>query len=155
MNNQKTQNLILIFNKTIELLASSDSYQWGHMGACNCGHVIQAITGYSKGQIHELGLQKEGDWRDKTKEYCETSGLAVDELITMLIKIGFVLEDIEHLERLSDHKVLKYVPEQKRPLKHNSKEDLIIYLKAWIQKLEDETSNQDLVLNLSFAALKG
>ena len=35
----------LVIDRTAERLSGDVSYQWGHMGMCNCGHLAQSITG--------------------------------------------------------------------------------------------------------------
>jgi hypothetical protein len=66
-----------------------------------------------------------------------------------MLAFGFTREDLAHLERLSDPEVLKILPKDKRYLKHNTKKDVIIYLKAWINLLEDE-----LIKSISISEVK-
>ena len=68
--------------KTIQRLSSKSKYQWTHQGNCNCGHVIQSVTGMSPGKIHNIALTGPGEWVDHAKKYCKTSGLPVDDLIS-------------------------------------------------------------------------
>jgi hypothetical protein len=57
-----------------------------------------------------------------------------------MLSAGLALEDIEHLENLDDPKVLKALslPGGRRYLKHNNREDLVLYLEAWAGILETE-----------------
>ncbi|MDX1628883.1 MAG: hypothetical protein R3345_09305 [Fulvivirga sp.] len=130
--------LILVLRNTIQTLGKSDQYQWGHMGSCNCGFLAQEISRLSKKQIHERAMQKYGDWNDQLNEYCPTSGLLMDDLITDMLAIGFDTNDLKHLEKLSDKNVIKYLPDSKKNLRHNYKADVIAYLKAWVAMLEDQ-----------------
>jgi len=61
----------------------------------------------------------------------------MDDLIDELVAFGFSTDDLKHLERLSDPEVLKVVPSDQAPLKHNVKADAITYLNAWAGLLEE------------------
>ena len=117
--------------KTIERLSSNSKYQWTHQGNCNCGHLIQSVTGMSPGKIHNIALTGPGEWADHAKKHCKTSGLPIDNLISKLLSIGIKIDDIAHLERLSDPNIIRYIPNKLKPLSFNKKEDLIFYLKTW------------------------
>ena len=117
--------------KTIQRLSSKSKYQWTHQGNCNCGHVIQSVTGMSPGKIHNIALTGPGEWVDHAKKYCKTSGLPVDDLISKLLTIGIKIDDIAHLELLSDPNIIRYIPNSVKPLSYKKKEDLIYYLKTW------------------------
>ena len=136
--------------KTIERLTTKSKYQWTHQGNCNCGHVIQSVTGMSPGKIHNIALTGPGEWVDHAKKYCKTSGLPVDDLISKLLSIGIKIDEIAHLEWLSDPSIIRYVPNSMKPLSHNKKEDLIYYLKTWYSILSAKrllrTDNSNTVL---------
>ena len=135
--NKKLITAILV---TIKRLENDAHYEWGHLGACNCGHLAQTLTARSKREIHEAALARVGDWGEVSEKYCETSGMAIDTIISEMLSAGLALEDIEHLENLDDPKVLKALtmPGGRRYLKHNSREDLVLYLDAWAGLLEAE-----------------
>lgn len=117
--------------KTIERLTSESKYQWTHQGNCNCGYLIQSATGMGPGKIHNIALTSPGEWVDHAKNYCKASGLPVDDLISKLLSIGIKIDEIAHLEWLSDSNITRYVPNSIKPLSHKKKEDLIYYLKTW------------------------
>ena len=117
--------------KTIERLTSKSKYQWTHQGNCNCGHLIQSATGMSPGKIHNIALSGPGEWIDHAKNYCKASALPVDDLISQLLSIGIKIDEIAHLEWLSDPNIIRYVPNSVKPLSYKKKEDLIYYLKTW------------------------
>ena len=117
--------------KTIQRLSSKSKYQWTHQGNCNCGHVIQSVTGMSPGKIHNIALTGPGEWVDHAKKYCKTSGLPVDDLISKLLSIGIKIDDIAHLELLSDPNIIRYITNSVKPLSYKKKEDLIYYFKTW------------------------
>jgi hypothetical protein len=116
----------------------STTYQWGHMGLCNCGFLAQEITKLTKEEIHRRAMERHGDWTEQLNDYCQTSGLPMDDLITELIDFGFTREQLQHLEKLSDKEVLKWIPFAERDLKHNVKADVVRYLNTWAQALENQ-----------------
>lgn len=130
--------LITILRKTADAIESSTSYQWGHMGSCNCGFLAQEITHLRKEEIHSRAMQGHGDWTEQLNDYCPTSGLLMDDLISNMFSFGFDMDDLKHLERLSDKKILETIPFEERHLKHNVKGDAIKYIKAWAMLLENE-----------------
>lgn len=133
-------NLELIegIRKTAKNLETSQSYQWGHMGSCNCGHLAQELTKMSKAEIHSSAMQKYGDWNEQLNDYCPTSGLLMDDLISNMLAWGLDSDDLKKLEKLSDTEVLRRLPAEKRYLAHNNKNDVITYLNAWADLLEEK-----------------
>lgn len=123
-------------------LEKSNDYQWGHMGLCNCGFLAQEITLFTKTEIHARAMLKPGDWSEQLNDYCPTSGLPMDELISELLKTGFTRENLQNLERLSDPEILKRMPVNRQKPKHNVKQDVILYLQTWASYLEAELLNQ-------------
>jgi hypothetical protein len=83
-------------------------------------------------------MQSHGDWTEQLNDYCPTSGLPMDNLITELLAFGFDSEDLKHLEKLSDSRILQQLPAEKRILHHNSKKDAIVYLYTWANLLEED-----------------
>lgn len=130
--------LILALRETAQRLKEGHTYQWGHMGSCNCGHLAQVVTRFSKGEIHSRAMQRHGDWNDQLNDYCPASGLLIDEVIDRLLDFGFSRDDLKNLERLADKRVLKYAANRKRYLSKNSKEDVILYITAWAELLEQD-----------------
>lgn len=143
-----TVEVIAALRNTATKLEHNKQYQWGHMGLCNCGFLAQEVTNLSKVEIHTRAMQGHGDWTEQLNDYCPTSGLAMDNLISELIWFGFDADDLIHLEKLSDGKVLSQLPLEKRNLRYNSKKDAIAYLNAWANLLEDE-----LIGNISLSDL--
>lgn len=129
--------LIQALKTTARKIEHNTSYQWGHMGLCNCGFLAQEITSLSKDEIHRRAMQRHGDWSEQLNDYCPTSGLPMDDLIDQLVNFGFTLEELRHLERLSDQTVLQRLPLEKRYLSHNVKADVIVYLNVWANLLEE------------------
>jgi len=136
-----TVDIITILRKTADAIEISQSYQWGHMGACNCGFLAQQISHLHKEEIHTRAMKGNGDWTEQLNDYCPTSGLLMDSLISEIIAFGFDTEDLKHLERLSDKKILETLPFDQRHLRHNNKADVIRYLRTWSDLLENELIN--------------
>jgi hypothetical protein len=132
-------HLISSIRKTIQKLKNGSPYQWGHMGACNCGNLAQELTNLNKGDIHQLAMQGVGDWSEQLRDYCPTSGYPMDSMITKLLESGLTLDDLTHLERLSDPKVLAGIPEiQVKQLSKNNRLDVIRYMEVWVKQLENQ-----------------
>lgn len=133
-----TVNVIQTLRNTAKRISKSNDYQWGHMGSCNCGFLAQEITMLKKNEIHAWAMQRHGDWSEQLNDYCQTSGLPMDNLITRILETGFDADDIKHLERLSSKSVLNNLPLEKRNLKHNVKADVALYLITWADMLENK-----------------
>lgn len=133
-------NLELVDNirKAAKKLATSPTYQWGHMGSCNCGFLAQEITKLTKGEIHQRAMARNGDWHDQLNDYCPTSGLPIDDAISEMLNAGLDTQDLQHLERLSDPNVLAVLPKDRRYLKHNLRDDVVLYMNSWANLMEDE-----------------
>lgn len=134
--------IIEVLRKTATKLMASPTYQWGHMGSCNCGFLAQEITQYSSADIHSRAMQKHGDWNEQLNDYCPTSGLLMDDLITTMLDFGFDSDDLKHLEKLSDKNILQYLPIEERYLNHNYKSDVVKYLNTWADVLAEKIAEK-------------
>ena len=132
-------SLILIdaLRATARELQQSAQYQWGHMGACNCGFLTQQITKLTKNEIHRYAMQRYGDWNEQLNDYCPQSGLPFDSIVDELLSAGLDVDDLKHLERLSDPLIVAMI-EPRRHLTHNIKEDVVDYLLAWASSMESQ-----------------
>lgn len=131
--------LINALRNTAKRLSASENYQWGHMGSCNCGHLVQEVTKLSKAEIHEYAMRtRGGDWSEQALDFCPTSGFLMDQVISFMLDAGMDIEDFKHLERLSDREVLRKLPLEERYLRHNKKEDVAKYMSAWADLLEEK-----------------
>jgi len=129
--------LIEVLRTTAQKVEKSQAYQWGHMGLCNCGFLAQEITRLSKDDIHKKAMQGHGDWSEQLNDYCPTSGLPMDDLISELVSFGFTIEELRHLERLSDPWILQSMGIENRHLKYNIKQDVVLYMNTWANRLEE------------------
>jgi hypothetical protein len=136
---QRTLAVIQALRDTAQRLATQAPYQWGHMGSCNCGHLAQTVTQLTKAEIHARAMQRYGDWERQLTDYCPTSGLPIDQTIDEMLAVGFTRTDLAHLERLSDPLVRRAIPFERRDaLRHNQRDDVVLYLRTWAALLEDE-----------------
>lgn len=118
--------------------AVKSNYDWKNIGACNCGNLVQVITGQDKKQIHHDGIQKHGDWEMLVYLYKEDSNFEIDRTIKKLVEAGLSLQDIVNLENLSDPAILGRLPEEHKYIKRDKKEDVVLYLEIWADMLEEE-----------------
>ncbi|WP_236676295.1 hypothetical protein [Chryseolinea lacunae] len=130
--------IIQLLRRTAQALQQSNTYQWGHMGSCNCGFLAQEVTHLRKDEIHRRAMQRHGDWSEQLNDYCPASGLPMDTVIDDMLMQGFDTDDLKHLERLSDGNVLHRLPVAERNLHHNLKPDVVKYLNTWADLLEDQ-----------------
>ena len=130
--------LIRALRSAASKLGSGAPYQWGHMGSCNCGNLAQELTRLSKAEIHEYAMRKHGDWSEQADDYCPTSGLPMDLLMSEMLSKGLEINDLKNLERLSDPEILQRISPQPRNLRHNIREDVILYMRTWADMLEEK-----------------
>src|SRR5262245_31059519 len=102
--------LLTALRGTTEKLKGTSNYQWGHMGSCNCGFLAQQITRHTREEIHRRAMLGTGDWSEQLNDYCPSSQLPMTEMISALIQAGFDIDDLQHLERLSDPAILQKLP---------------------------------------------
>lgn len=131
--------IVAALRATAAQLERSEDYQWGHMGACNCGFLAQVVTRLSRKEIHSYAMTGHGDWSEQLNDYCPSSGLPMDGLISALLEFGFDRDELAHLERLSSPSILRRFALKDRNLKHNDKADVIKYMNAWADMLEEES----------------
>lgn len=134
-----TPDLIAALRRTAQKLQKGAPYQWGHMGSCNCGNLAQEITTLTKAEIHEHALAVgRGDWNEQLNDHCPTSGLPMDLLILEMMNAGLTSDDLKNLEKLSDRRILARLPNGKRYLRHNFRDDVVLYLTTWAELLEEQ-----------------
>ncbi len=131
--------LVGALRATAARLATGSSYQWGHLGMCNCGHLVQTVCKLPPQQIHKIALaDREGDWEALANAYCPTSGYLIDDILTELVALGLTTQEIGHLEKLDEPRVLAALPGGHRWLRRNDRADLVVYLETWASLLERE-----------------
>jgi hypothetical protein len=131
--------LIQALRTTALRLSEGVLYQWTHLGACNCGHLVQTLTKLTPAQIREYAQEKAGEWQEQAIEYCTTSSYPIDHIIETLLNAGLNREDIGHLEKLSCPHVLHRIPIERRiTLSYRERVDVILYLETWARWLEEQ-----------------
>ncbi|MEM6674395.1 MAG: hypothetical protein AAF726_16230 [Planctomycetota bacterium] len=131
-----TPELIDALRQTAARLREGSPFAWGHMGSCICGHLAQTVTELSPAEIHRRAMERHGDWTQQSVDHCPASGLAIDHVIDEMLRMGMVLSDLRHLERLSDPRVLARVPA--KWLRRQDPQHAVQYMEAWAELLEDE-----------------
>ena len=130
--------LVDALRRTAERVREGAPYQWGHYGHCNCGHLAQTLTGRTPGEIHRMATSRAGEWQDQAREFCPTSGFALADVIRDMLGVGLAIEDLVALENLHDPKVLARIPDTRRWLDRNSRDDLVLYLQTWAEILAEQ-----------------
>ncbi|GAB5464885.1 MAG: hypothetical protein Kapaf2KO_03210 [Candidatus Kapaibacteriales bacterium] len=130
-------NKILIdaLKKTAERLESNETkYEWGHMGRCNCGHLLQTVSGLSDVEIVKTIDFETDEWSEHAKEYCSGTGGKITDHFLTLKNIGFGWDDVIYLEYLSDKNVLARLGVTH--LERNDKDNVARYMRTKAELLE-------------------
>lgn len=130
--------LINSLRKTAQRLKSGAPYEWGHMGRCNCGHLIQTVMKMSDYEIVRSIDFELDEWTEHARHYCNDTRHKVDDIFYNLENIGFGYRDVMNMEYLSDPAVLEVLPGEKRFLRRNNKDDVILYMDTLADILEKE-----------------
>jgi hypothetical protein len=131
-----TRRTIDALRNTASALELATDYQWGHMGSCNCGFLAREVVRLDKDSIHRAAMQRYGNWTEQLNDYCPASGMLMDDVISMMLAVGFDIDDLRQLETLSNTDVLRSLPPQQRYLQHNVRRDVVTYLRGWGAYLE-------------------
>jgi hypothetical protein len=142
--------LITALRVTAQRLGEGAHYEWGHMGRCNCGHLVQTITNLSAREIVAAADNKLDEWSEHARDYCAGTGQNVESLFLTLHKVGFDYQDVIHLENLTDARVLNRLAEGqfdggRRYLQRNCVTDVTQYMNTLADLLEEELVDQGLV----------
>jgi len=137
-----SKELVLALRETAQRVAAGAAYQWGHYGHCNCGHLAQTLTGRSPHELQRRATATVGEWRDQAQEHCPTSGAPLGEVIAEMLGAGLSIDDIVALETLDHPRVLERLPDGRRHLRRNHRQDLVLYLHVWADVLSEELTPQ-------------
>ena len=137
-NKEKTKRFLIdaLRQTSNRLLDDQVEYQWGHMGQCNAGHLIQTLTGLSSFEIVKSIDFQLDEWSEHAIDYCSNTGCKVDDIFLTIEKHGMTHEDIVKLENLSDRKVLNNLDGGFRHLERNNRNDVIDYMNSFADLLE-------------------
>lgn len=135
MNNKP---IVELLRETAERLDQGARYEWGHMGRCNCGHLVQTLTDMSDREISFSVDNQLDEWSEHAKSYCAETGSPVEDIFHALAQVGFSHEDVVRLERLSDPRVLKHLGGKGKQLRRNYSPDVSLYMRALAEVIELE-----------------
>jgi hypothetical protein len=144
-----SRELVQALRVTAARLGAGAAYKWSDFSCCNCGHLVQSVTQLSAREVYEAAFLRGGDWGEQAREFCPSSGYPIDFVLSRLFALGLSAEDVQHLERLSDDRVLREVSLTARPaewsdspspaaLRYTRREDVVLYLEAWARLLEQK-----------------
>jgi hypothetical protein len=128
------RQVIEALRTTAKRLQDGAEYQWGHAGACNCGHLAQTVTRRTQREIYSM---VNGEWSEHLNDFCPITGQAVEDVAAQMIAFGFTPSELTDLEWLGDPRVLERIP-GRRHLRRNDRDDVVLYLQTWAQMLETE-----------------
>ena len=129
-----TKRLINALKSTAKALNNGHPYEWGHMGRCNVGCLVQNLTGKTDVEIAKTVDFELEEWSEYANEYCNRTSVKFDDLFLNLYNEGLGYKDVIHLEYLSDPGVLDLMPSKN--LKRNNPQDVSSYMMAYAHKLE-------------------
>lgn len=144
-----TIELIIALRSTAARLAEGADYKWSHFGQCNCGHLAQTVTHFTAKELQDAAFARAGDWKEQALEYCPTSGYPVDYVLTRLFELGLAPEDMGHLERLTDDRILRRLGVQS--LVYTRRDHVVAYMQAWADWLSERLAPEE-VPSLPLAA---
>ena len=139
VNRTSTKSFLIdALRATSKRLENEDvQYQWGHMGQCNAGHLIQTLTGMSSFEIVESVDFQLDEWSEHAVDYCSCTGNKVDDIFLSIEKQGLSHSDLVKLENLSDRKVLENLDGGFRYLERNRREHVVEYMRSFADLLEN------------------
>ena len=133
---EKNPVLISALRETANRLSAGARYEWGHMGRCNCGHLVQTLTNLTDIEIAQSVDYQLDEWTEHAKDYCDGSGTKVQDLFDTLSKYGLSPDDMRHLEHLSDRRILSHI-NRRDTLQKNAPDDVSLYLNTMADVLEE------------------
>lgn len=125
-----------LLRRTADRLDAGAHYEWGHMGRCNCGHLVQTVTHMTSREISRAVEHKLDEWTEHARDYCEMTGSPVDDLFAALAEVGFDHRDVMQLEYLSDPRVLERLGSRGRKLRRNHVPDVTLYMRTLAEVIE-------------------
>ncbi len=136
------QQLPGLLRSAANRLENGADYEWGHMGRCNCGHLVQSLTSMTSKEIVQSIDHRLDEWSEHAKEYCSATGSKVEDLFRTLAEVGFTYKDVMSLEYLNDPLVLQKMGDRARRLRHNSRADVVAYMRTLAELRETASSDR-------------
>jgi hypothetical protein len=149
-----TPFLISALRETASRLEQGAHYAWGNHGSCNCGNLLQVVSNQTGRDILRKAHTGIGEWTELAEDYCGITLLPADQLVGELMAAGLSSSDIHNIEYLEDRDVLDRLPGGFRWLQRNSREDVILYFRAYADLLEERLEihhAQESLLNIARA----
>jgi len=134
--NNSNPDLIKALRETADRLNNGARYEWGHMGRCNCGHLVQTLTDMTDIEIAESVDYQLNEWTEHANDYCDGSRTKVQDLFDTLGGFGLGPEDLRHLEHLSDRRILQRI-DGRQELRKNVVSDVSLYMRTMADVLEE------------------
>lgn len=126
---------------TADRLAGGARYEWGHVGRCNCGHLVQTLTERNDAEIFRLFGQELTEWTEHARGSCSATNQDIEEMFATLQAFGLGRREVQHLEYLDDPQVLARLPQAERhELRRNRREDVVTYLRAFADLVGDSAA---------------
>ena len=140
MSNKK-EPIVHLLRQTADRLDEGARYEWGHMGRCNCGHLVQTLTALSDREISRAVDYQLNEWTEYAKDYCPNTGSAVEDLFRTLAEVGFTHTDVMRLETLTDPRVVAALGRQGQHLRKNWAPDVSLYMRTLADVIESEAQS--------------
>jgi hypothetical protein len=133
-----TRALVNALRQSADRLRTGAPYEWGHVGRCNCGHLVQSVCELTDREIFRSFGRELDEWSEHAHDYCELTGLPVEGIFASLHEVGFSRDDVRLLEWLEDPAVLSRLPEGRRHLRRNDRDDVVLYMDTLAGVLEEQ-----------------
>lgn len=150
--------LIEALRAAAENIESGSPYQWGHVGQCNVGHVVQHLAQMDDRQILQAFGRTLDQWREHAivhfdaavgdeplatteaqRDWCNVVSAPLEQVYQLFHQAGLHAADIGHIEFLSDERVLQRIPAPQRwKLRRNDRSSAALYLRTMASLLEQE-----------------
>ncbi len=156
--NSVRERLIEALESAADSLDQGERYEWGHVGRCAVGHVVQRLASMTDREIFAAFERTVGQWREHAAEFfdaavgdeplvateslrdwCATAGTPLTEIYRLFHAAGVDATAIGHMEFLSDPRVLAEIPPPKRwKLRRSDPHDAALYLRTYARVLRAE-----------------
>jgi hypothetical protein len=156
--NTAQERLVRALHHAADAIERGEPFEWGHVGRCVVGHVVQHLASMSDRDIFSAFDRTLCQWREHAAEYfdaavgdeplastesardwCKTAGKPLAEIYRLFSAGGLDAADIGHMEFLSDPRVLANIPPPKRwNFRPNNPQDAALYLRTYARVLTSE-----------------
>lgn len=156
--NTVRERLIAALVSAADALDRGERYEWGHVGRCAVGHVVQRLASMSDREIFDAFERTVCQWREHAAEYfesavgdeplattesqrdwCAIAGKPLAEIYRLFHAAGMDAAAIGHMEFLNDPRVLAQIPPPQRwKLRRSDPHDAALYLRTYARMLAAE-----------------